>query len=91
MAKVRTRAGGGGLGPQQPTTGLPSFAAATLEAYVKASNTGSGDFFGSSVALSGDTLVVGAPGESSNATGINGNQSNNSVSDSGAVYVYRAK
>jgi hypothetical protein len=60
-------------------------------AYVKASNTEAGDDFGLSVAVSGDTLVVGAPGEDSNATGINGNQSDNSVQGSGAVYVYRAK
>ena len=30
--------------------------------------------FGYSVALDGDTLVVGAPQEGSNATGVNGNQ-----------------
>ena len=62
------------------------------QAYVKASNTGGGDQFGVlSVALSGDgsTLVVGAFNESSNATGINGNQADNSATDSGAVYVFR--
>lgn len=58
------------------------------EAYLKASNTGAGDFFGSSVALSGDTLAVGAFGESSAATGINGNQADNSAFYSGAVYVF---
>jgi hypothetical protein len=58
--------------------------------YVKASNTGAGDFFGYSVALSadGNTLAVGAQGEDSNATGVNGNQANNSSPDAGAVYVY---
>ena len=30
------------------------------QAYVKASNTGTNDYFGSSVAVSGDTVVVGA-------------------------------
>lgn len=62
----------------------------TQQAYVKASNTGAGDLFGTSVALSGDgnTLAVGAYWEDSNATGINGNQADNSASDSGAVYVY---
>jgi hypothetical protein len=57
---------------------------------VKASNTGAGDFFGRSVALSADgsTLAVGAVGEASNATGVNGNQSDNSASGSGAVYVF---
>ena len=60
------------------------------QAYVKASNTGADDFFGSHLALSGDgnTLAVGAAGEDSNATGINGNQTDNSASVSGAVYVF---
>jgi hypothetical protein len=58
------------------------------QAYVKASNTGSGDSFGSSVALFGDTLVVGAPNEGSNATGVNGNQADNSLNGSGAAYVF---
>jgi len=66
----------------------------TQQAYLKASNTGGvygieyGDYFGYSVAASGDTLVVGAPGEGSNATGVNGNQSNNSAINSGAAYVF---
>jgi hypothetical protein len=59
-------------------------------AYIKASNTGSSDRFGASVALSADglTLAVGAPGESSAATGINGDQSDNSALSAGAVYVF---
>lgn len=59
--------------------------------YVKASNTGSLDQFGRSVALNdaGTVLAVGAPGEASNATGINGNGSNNSTSMAGAIYVYK--
>ncbi|MDX2055726.1 MAG: cadherin-like beta sandwich domain-containing protein [Polyangiaceae bacterium] len=58
-------------------------------AYLKASNLGAGDGFGGSVALSnnGDTLVACASGEDSNATGINGNQSNNDALGSGAAYV----
>jgi hypothetical protein len=42
------------------------------------------------VALSSDgaTLAVGAPGEDSGATGIGGNQADNSVTDSGAVYTF---
>ena len=63
------------------------------QAYIKASNTDLGDGFGRSVSLSGDgnTLVVGAIGEDSNATGIDGNQADNSagpIADSGAVYLY---
>ena len=60
----------------------------TQQAYLKASNTGETDLFGSSVALEGDTLVVGAEWESSSATGVNGNQSNNSMSAAGAAYVF---
>ncbi len=58
------------------------------QAYLKASNTDSFDHFGRSVAVSGDTIVIGAPHESSNATGIDGNQVNNSSSSSGAAYVF---
>jgi hypothetical protein len=57
-------------------------------AYLKASNTEAGDFFGHSVALSGDSLAVGAPGESSNAMGIGGDQADNSASVSGATYMF---
>jgi FG-GAP repeat len=60
----------------------------TQQAYVKASNTGAGDFFGNSVALSGDTLAVGAYLEDSSTTGVNGTQSDNSASAAGAVYVF---
>ena len=66
--------------------------------YIKASNTGrkgvgddiEGDQFGFSISLSGDgsTLAVGAVGEDSNATGINGVQTDDSASGSGAVYVF---
>ncbi len=60
----------------------------TQQAYLKASNTGVGDLFGDSVAVSGDTVVVGAFGEGSNATGVNGNQANNSTTGAGAAYVF---
>ncbi|NCP78886.1 MAG: alpha/beta hydrolase, partial [Desulfuromonadales bacterium] len=58
------------------------------QAYLKASNTEAGDYFGNAVSLSGDTLVVGAYLEDSNAIGVDGNQADNSASDSGAVYVF---
>ena len=60
------------------------------QAYVKASNTGAGDLFGESVALSGDgnTLAVGATGEASNATGIGGDGTNDSLPQAGAIYVF---
>jgi hypothetical protein len=62
----------------------------TPQAYVKASNTDALDHFGDSVALSDDgmMLAVGAPGESSSAPGIDGDPTNNSLADAGAVYVY---
>ncbi len=60
------------------------------QVYVKASNTGSGDHFGTSAALSSDgtTLAVGATGEDSSATGIGGSQTDNSAAGAGAVYVF---
>jgi hypothetical protein len=58
------------------------------QAYIKASNGQSIDAFGVSVALSGDTLVVGAHLEDSMATGVNGDQADNSLQDSGAAYVF---
>jgi hypothetical protein len=58
------------------------------QAYLKASNTETSDLFGNSVSLSGNTVVVGARWEDSNASGVNGNQSDNSASNSGAAYVF---
>jgi len=63
-------------------------AAWSQQAYVKASNTGTGDFFGWSTGLSGDTLAVGAVGEASSASVINGDQNDNSQLNAGAVYVF---
>jgi len=61
------------------------------QAYVKASNTERDDQFGYSIALSadGNTLVVGAPYEDSNATGVDGIQSDNTAFGAGAAYVFR--
>jgi cobalamin biosynthesis Mg chelatase CobN len=58
------------------------------QAYLKASNTGVGDYFGTSVSISGDTIVMSAENEDSNATGVNGDQSNNNATNSGAAYVF---
>ena len=58
------------------------------QAYLKASNTEANDYFGYSVAISGDTVVIGAPFEDSNATGVGGNQADNSALNSGAAYVF---
>lgn len=61
----------------------------TEEAYLKASNTGAGDRFGAAVSLSGELLTVGAEEEDSNARGVNGDQADDSATESGAVYVFR--
>src|SRR5262249_28541838 len=58
------------------------------QAYLKASNTNAGDQFGQNVTLSGDTVGVGAPNEASAATGVNGNQADNSAAFAGAAYVF---
>jgi hypothetical protein len=60
----------------------------SAEAIAKAPNAGARDWFGDAVALSGDTLAVAAPGEDSSSAGIDGNQLDNSATDSGAVYVF---
>ncbi len=68
-----------------PLTIDPSF---QQQAYLKASNTGTNDNFGVSVAIAGDTMVIGAFNEGSNATGVNGDQSDNSADSAGAAYVF---
>lgn len=74
--------------PGEPSSNPPSVAQLAQLAYLKASNTAGGNEFGVSVAIDGDTLVVGAFREDSNATGVNGNQADKSAVDSGAVYVF---
>ena len=61
------------------------------QAYIKASNTDAGDTFGESVSLSadGNTLAVGAHQEDSVSAGVNGAQTDNTASTSGAVYLFR--
>lgn len=59
----------------------------TQQSYLKASNTGNGDRFGSAVAVSGDTVIVGAPEEDSSTTGINP-VPNNSFNAAGAAYFF---
>lgn len=90
-----------GVGGDQDSNGASRSGAAYIfrktatvwaqEAYLKASNTGAQDHFGSAIALSADGSVaaVGAPYESSNANGVNGDQTNDSRASSGAVYLFR--
>ena len=74
--------------PPPPPPPPPPVAQLIQQGYLKASNTGANDNLGYSVALSGDTLVVGSPQEGSSATGVNGDQANNNAQNSGAVYVF---
>ena len=62
----------------------------TQQAYIKASNTGANDWFGSRLALSGngDILAVGAQLEDSSARGIDGEQGDDSATEAGAVYLF---
>ena len=60
-------------------------------AYIKAPNTGEGDWFGRSLALDSDTLVVGASDEASCTVDISQSAAgDNSCSKAGAVYTYRS-
>ena len=58
--------------------------------YFKPSNAEGYDYSGSSVALSADSssLAIGAEGEASAATGIGGDQGDNSALFAGAVYLF---
>jgi hypothetical protein len=58
-------------------------------AYIKASNSELFDNFGSATAISGDELLIGASREESSATGVNGNQADNSLGGAGAAYAFR--
>ena len=62
----------------------------TQQAYLKASNTGANDWFGSRAALSGDgnTAALGASLEDSSGKGVNGKQDDEAAPESGAVYVF---
>lgn len=73
----------------------------TLASYLKAGNNraydngrylDNGPRFGASLALSADgsTLVVGAPGETSSAKGVNGDASDTQTQGAGAAYVFKA-
>ncbi|MCB1201777.1 MAG: chitobiase/beta-hexosaminidase C-terminal domain-containing protein [Leptospiraceae bacterium] len=65
----------------------------THEAYLKAPNNSNGDSFGISVALDGDTAVVGANYEDSTTTSIinssNLSSTNDSGVENGAAYVFK--
>jgi hypothetical protein len=56
--------------------------------FIKASNPGNPDYFGSAIATYGDTLVTTSPGEASDAAGVNGNQASDAAPSAGAAYVF---
>lgn len=63
----------------------------TQQAYIKPSNAGAGQSFGSKVAIDGDTIAVGATGESSNQNTISHGtaaSANLSLTNAGAVYIF---
>jgi hypothetical protein len=63
-------------------------------AFLKASHPGAGDRFGSIgsiVALSGDRLVVTAPNEASAATGLGGDETDDSAPGTGAAYLFERR
>jgi hypothetical protein len=60
---------------------------AEQQAYLKASNAGAEDNFGFSCSVQGTTVVIGAPVEGSEATGIGGDETSDNAGTSGAVYV----
>lgn len=58
------------------------------QAYIKASNVGGADGFGRRVAIHNDTIVVGSTGKDSAASTIDGDGTDNSVTNAGAAYVF---
>ncbi|MDH3715723.1 MAG: FG-GAP repeat protein [Gammaproteobacteria bacterium] len=58
------------------------------QAYIKSANSETRDLFGWSIALGGDTLLVGATGEASASTGVNSEPGNNDADEAGAAYVF---
>ena len=61
------------------------------QAFLKASNSGANDWFGSRSALSGDgnTAALGASLEDSSGRGVDGKQDDDKAPESGAVYFFR--
>ena len=88
FAQAKTPMSGPPQPPKTTTTPTGTWLPKSI-AYIKASNTGKDNQFGSAVALSadGNTLAVGATSEDSAAKGVNGVSKDHAV-NSGAVYVY---
>ena len=92
--------GCGGGGSSTPTattiatttaTTTPTVLGFATQAYLKAPNAEANDIFGYSVAVSGDTVAVGASFEDSNQTTITNDataSADNSAISAGAVYIF---
>jgi len=88
-ARITTEAGGLRIEVDESSADYPiTIDPVVQQAYLKASNTSMFQGFGNSVAISGDTVVVAAPNEASDATGVNGDQTNKSMAAAGAAYVF---
>src|SRR6202035_3455057 len=88
FGQAHTRMSGPPQPPKTTTTPTGTWLPKSI-AYIKASNTGKDNQFGSAIALSadGNTLAVSATFEDSAAKGVNGVSKDRAV-NSGAVYVY---
>ena len=60
-----------------------------FESFLKAPNSGTGDYLGWSVAIDNDIIVVGAINEDSASQEIDGDLADDTSSNSGAAYVFR--
>ena len=57
--------------------------------YIKASNPDmDDDFAGAALSYDGSILLGCAPGEASSATGVDGDQTDNTLPDAGACYIF---
>ena len=78
-----------------PLAGAPTFSCAmatawSQQAYLKASNSDAGDFFGAGCGAAGDTAVVGVIGEVAAPQAIDGDESKQQrLIGAGAAYVLR--
>jgi hypothetical protein len=58
-------------------------------AYIKSAYPETPDDFGGCLAMQGETILASGTGEASNASGVGGDQTNNSLQRAGAAYVFR--
>ncbi|HWZ88384.1 MAG TPA: hypothetical protein VNW92_06025, partial [Polyangiaceae bacterium] len=88
LAGVTPSAGGDSIKAGAVYVFERSSASWTQTAKLKASNADPYDLFGTSVAMDGDTIAVGAPGEDSASRTINSGADDNSLESDGAAYAF---